>query len=642
MCGFVGLINKNIEKKVCTDILKNMNDKLSHRGPDDEGYFTNRNVAIAHKRLSIIDTSTSGRQPIFNEDKTISVVLNGEIYNYLDIRNLLTKNGHVFHTQSDTEVIVHAYEKWGIDFLNKLDGMFSLALYDIRNNRIVLARDPFGKKPLYYTMQNDMFLFASELKAFFSYPGFDKTIDMKSLNMYLAYEYVPAPYTIFKNCYKLPRASYIILDTQNPSPTPKPVSYWDIEYEPKINITEDKAIDTFRDLIRQSIKKRLMSDVPLGLFLSGGIDSSSILAFMRDLLPTENIKTFSIIFREKSYDESNHARLVAKHFSSQHHEALLEANTMVDVLDEVISNLDEPFADASIIPTFLLCKFAKKHVSVALGGDGGDELLAGYDPFIALKFAALTEKIPSSLMPYVKNMAKYVPISPSNMSIGFKFRHYLKGFVPYTRNNVELRNSLWLGSFDLDSQRSLLKPCHTTSLAYEDIYKATINHQNKKLASGKIDRLIDNYTNIYMHDCILVKVDRASMMNSLEVRSPFLDKNLASFVSHLPEKMKMKGFDRKYILKKSVADKLPSQIINRKKKGFGIPLSNWLRGNLEQTMRETFSNDNINNVGLFNSSYIDKLMSDHLTNKWDNRKELWTLLVFELWRKHNKLNSFNN
>ncbi len=634
MCGFVGWVNLDKEKPVDLSILKAMNQTLEHRGPDDEGYFAHGNVGIGHRRLSIIDTSHRGRQPIFNEDQTILVVHNGEIYNYPQLKAELIKDGHLFSTHTDTEVIVHAYEKWGIGFLNRLDGMFSLALYDIPNRKLILAKDPFGKKPLYYTMQNSVFLFASELKAFFPNPHFRKVMDLSSLCKYLAYEYVPTPHCIFKDCKKLPAASYLALNTRNLTSLNAPKRYWEIEYEPKWNISVEDAEDKLLELFRKSVKKRLVSDVPLGVFLSGGVDSSSIVALMAEFLPGKSIKTFNIGFEEKSFDESRYARKVSDHYGTDHYEDILHPETMFNIIPKIIENLDEPFADPSIIPTYLLCKFTKQYVTVALGGDGGDELFAGYDTFLADRFSFLIENLPYGLIKGIRNIAGNIPISENNMDISFRINHFLKGYRPYTMGNLELRNNVWLGSFCPDVQRSLFTSEHAEITNYKSVYEETIKHKERARSQKSVDRLIDNYISLYLHDDILVKVDHASMMNSLEVRTPFLDKNFTEFVNRLPVNMKMKGVARKFLLNKSFNKILPSCVINRSKKGFGIPIARWFRGPMKNMLLDTLSESKLKKSNLFNTHWVERLVSDHISKKRANRKEIWTLLVFELWKQH--------
>ena len=433
MCGFVGFVNQDYTKPLDSSVLRSMSETLYHRGPDDHGYFIKSNVGIAHRRLSIIDTTVNGRQPIVNEDQSVVAVLNGEIYNYQTLKHELQSEGHVFYTKTDTEVLVHAYEKWGVLFLEKLDGMFSLAVYDINNDKLILAKDPFGKKPLYYAQQNGVFLFASELKAFSPHPDFEKSLSQQSMIKYLAYDYVPSPNCIFKNCYKLPAASYLTLDTKDVTKINKINKYWNLEYEPKLVISLEDASEKLNKLLVEAVNKRLVSDVPIGAFLSGGVDSSAIVALMVELQGRSKVKTFNIGFNEKSFDESRNAQQVANLLGTVHHEKKLDPETMLKVFPEILENLDEPFADASIIPTYLLCEFAKEHVTVALGGDGADELFAGYDTFLANRFSFLLESLPYNLIKTLRYLATHLPISEKNMDTAFKINHLLKGYNPYSK-----------------------------------------------------------------------------------------------------------------------------------------------------------------------------------------------------------------
>jgi asparagine synthase (glutamine-hydrolysing) len=610
---------------------------LVHRGPDDEGYYINKNVGLAHRRLSIIDISDRGCQPIFNENKTVAIIFNGEIYNFLTLKENLTKDGHIFTTDTDTEVIVHSYEKWGIDFLNKLDGMFSLALYDILTKRIILATDTFGKKPLYYYFKNGIFLFGSEIKAFFKHPDFQAIIRTNSVATYLAYEYVPTPDTIFENCYKLPAASFLILDTRHLHTVPDPIEYWQPIYEPKPELSLDDAIEGLNERLESAVNKRLISDVPLGVFLSGGIDSSSIVSLMRQNPNISKIKTFNIGFCEPSFDESEPARIIAQKFQTDHYEKKLSGSDMLDVLPEIIAQTDEPFADPSIIPTYLLSQFARKNVTVAISGDGGDELFAGYDTFLALGLCNLFKRIPFKIIDVISKFAESIPPTERNMDFQYRLKHFLKGFATKDKKDVETINNRWLGAFTPETMERLFVSKLNNANSPHSIYNATFSHKKKRRAKSQMDRLIDNYISLYLHDDILVKVDRASMLNSLEVRSPFLDKSLAEFVCSLPTKFKMNGLTRKFILKKAIEKRLPKKILKRAKKGFGIPLAKWFNGPLNPLLMDVLSENNLKQTGMFNPSYVKKLIDDQLQRRRDTKKELWCLFVFEYWRQSHGL-----
>ncbi|MEW6350310.1 MAG: asparagine synthase (glutamine-hydrolyzing) [Thermodesulfobacteriota bacterium] len=633
MCGFVGWVNVDPEKPVDRDVLLRMNRTLSHRGPDDEGCFVLGNVGIAQRRLSIVDLSERGRQPLFNEDGTILAVCNGEIYNYPTLKKELVDAGHRFFSGSDTEAIVHAYEQWDIDFVSRLDGMFSLVLYDTVKSKMVLAKDPFGKKPLYYTLQNGVFLFGSEPKAFFANPSFEARLNLSALRKYLACDFVPSPESIYARCGKLPAGHAMVLDPKRLTSEPVPFKYWSIAYEPKLRIDMDQAVEEMVRLLRESLRKRLMSDVPLGVFLSGGLDSSTLVALLTDLIPPETIRTFNISFSEPSFDESPYAKRVAGMFGTDHHEQVLSPSATIEIFPAVIAGLDEPFADPSILPTYLLCAFARKHITVALGGDGGDELFAGYDPFAALRFSRLVERLPQFCVTMLQRASGLLPHSERNMSLQFKVHHFLKGFEPYSRGDPQLRNTMWIGSFPPEAQQRILLPEIARDAVWEQIYQEALFYRECCDASDPVDCVIDNFIKLYLHDDILVKVDRASMMNSLEVRSPFLDREFAEFVARLPADMKMKGGTRKYLLRRAMRGRLPETIVARGKKGFGIPTAAWLRGPLRDMLTETLAPVRLKEAGIFRVDKVTEMVNRHVSSGADFRKEVWALFVFELWRQ---------
>ncbi len=498
MCGITGIAHSDgchVER----GMLEKMTDALTHRGPDDKGIYTSRaskdtcrnskiDVGFGHRRLSIIDLSEKGRQPMSNEDKTVWITYNGEIYNYRELRRELVSNGHIFSSDTDTETIVHGYEECGEKIFNKLNGMFAFALWDDRKQVLYLARDRYGQKPLYYWCTRDSLVFASELKSLIKHPGLKKEIDIHSLSRYLSYEYVPAPHSIFKNVRKLLPGHFLKWKDGNSRIS----SYWQINFNGakrvqclSVRETEDQLVD----LLKRSVKRRLMSDVPLGVFLSGGIDSSSMVALMTELMPADQIKTFSIGFEEKSFDESSYARNVARLFGTDHHEQILTPAKMIKILPEVWDFLDEPFADASIIPTYLLSKFTRQFVTVALGGDGGDELFAGYDPFLAHLAARYYKKIPGFIHNnIVSPLVQHLPVFTKNMSLDFKLKQFLKG-IPY---QPAIRNQVWLGAFSKEEQKDIFAPDVNHVLnsfdPYENIFSKkalNLNCQKKSSTEGK-------------------------------------------------------------------------------------------------------------------------------------------------------------
>ena len=621
MCGICGIVERS--RPIDHQALKRMTAAIQHRGPDDEGFYIapeegQTGVGLGFRRLSIIDLVT-GNQPIPNEDGSVHVVFNGEIYNYRELRTGLESRGHRFATDSDTEVIVHLYEELGSACVERLNGMFAIALWDTHRGELVLARDRFGKKPLYYADLGGSLLFGSELKSLLEHPRCPRDLDLDALSRYLALEYVPAPYSIFDGIRKLPgghvlrwRDGQISLE-----------QFWDLELRPdEPSRSDEQYVDEFRELFQAAVRRRLVSDVPLGAFLSGGIDSSSVVAMMVDVAPAGTVKTFSVGFDERSFDESLHARRVASHFGTDHHEEVFTAGVMLDTLPSVVDWLDEPFGDASILPTYLLSRFTREHVTVALGGDGSDELLAGYPTFPADRLARFY-RVPRLLHTNViVPLADRLPVSTANFSFDFKLKRFLRAAAAPD----DVRHPVWLGSFTPAEQAALL------TAAPGDPFE----EQRRVLAAAGGDRLgklIYLYAKTYLQDDILVKVDRASMACSLEVRSPFLDVELVEFLSRVPSRLKLRRLETKHLLKRAMGDVLPPGIANRGKKGFGIPVASWFRGELREALQDELSPERIRRQGLFEPTEVKRLVSEHLSGERDHRKALWTLLIFQLWHR---------
>lgn len=629
MCGIVGFITSRTSNIPEYEILKKMRDALVHRGPDDVGEYIRPldekgpYVFLGHRRLSIIDLA-GGHQPLSNEDGTVWVIFNGEIYNFIELREKLKGRGHQFHTNSDTEVIVHAYEEYQEKCFQLFNGMFAMGIWDGKENRLVLARDRLGKKPLYYSHINETFLFASELKAIMFYPSFSRKVDPFSLIKYLFYEFIPCPHTIFKDAKKIPAASYLIWDKRGIEVRP----YWS-PFDPQrgeISLSEGEAELRMIELLKESVKRRLISDVPLGVFLSGGIDSSAITALAQSEVPGK-VKTFSIGFEDPSFDESKYAILASKYIGTEHHEQTMTPADLLDIIPGLADILDEPMADASILPTYLLSKFTRKHVTVALGGDGGDELFAGYPTYLAHKFAQRYEHPLRFLHPISTLLAGLLPVSDDNISFDFKVKKFLSG-IPY-RDGI--RNSVWLGSFPFSENGEVLSPEIQAQFDRDRLVEEISLYEKEYPYEDRITKLQYLDIKLYLQESILVKVDRASMACSLEVRAPFLDYELVEFIMGLPLKLKLKGFTSKYILKKAMKDLLPDEVINRSKKGFGVPIAKWVKGPLKELFEDLLSADRIRREGFFNPEYVTTLFHDHLMSKKDNRKQLWTLLVWELW-----------
>lgn len=620
MCGITGLIHKS-DRPVDLSILQKMNRTLVHRGPDDEGYFVEGSVGLGHRRLSIIDLA-SGHQPLQTPDKRYTIVFNGEIYNFLELRSELEKKGISFQTRSDTEVLLALYSLEGEKALNRLNGMFSFAVWDQKERKLFAARDRMGKKPFYYRETPSHFAFASECKAFKAHPDFKSELDHEALAHFFQYEYVPAPYAIFRGVKKLPAGCFLIHDEKGLTIK----SYWDVPLSDgnKADVSEPEACERILELLDRAVEYRTISDVPLGVFLSGGVDSSAVVALMARHRAGKEIKTFSVNFNEPSFDESAYSSFIAGHFNTDHHAQTLSPKTLIDILPEVAGFLDEPFADYSIIPTYLLSKFTRKSVTVALGGDGGDELFAGYPTFYADRVARWFGRLPRFIQSAVTGMTNALPVSSRDISFDFKAKQFLYGarFPPVIRNQV------WLGAFHQEEQDELFCKGGVKNPLW--LVNDVMRHCR---SSHPGDRILYFYQKFYLCDDILVKTDRASMASSLEVRAPFLDVNLVEYVSSLPFEMKLKGRATKYILKKALEKILPSSIIYRKKKGFGIPIAVWFRNELKGLLLSQLNRGKIGKEGIFNPDCVDGLVGEHLSGKKNNRKQLFSLLMFEWWRE---------
>lgn len=605
-----------------------MTNTLRLRGPDDESYYIpapqtgGSAVGFGFRRLAIIDLS-GGRQPMSNEDGSLWIVCNGEIYNHAELRTGLEAKGHIFRTHSDVEVLLHLYEDHGPECITRVNGMFALAIWDSKNQTLFLARDRMGKKPLYYRDTPTQLTFGSEIKALLAHPDCPRELDARNLSKYLAYEYVPAPHCIFKGIRKLP-AGYWLTWKRGQTHLHR---YWDVQFFHSAHERPESEIAAeLVERFKQAVRLRLISDVPLGVFLSGGIDSSSVVAMMAELMPPSQIKTFAIGFEDKSFDESAHARRVAGFFGTDHREQILQSKTLLDILPEIAGFLDEPLADASIIPTYLLSKFTRQHVTVALGGDGGDELFAGYPTFQAHRLAEFY-KVPGVLHErIIRPLAEWLPVSNDNISFDFKVKRFLRGMGA----RPAIRDQMWMGSFMPAEQRSLLQGGGSEIDDFDDVLDA-----EKNCPSGDgMEQLIYLYCKLYLQDDILTKVDRASMACSLEARAPFLDYTFVEFVNSIPFRFKLKGLKTKYILKKAMRAKLPPEIPGRRKKGFGIPIGKWFRKELRNLLLDSLAESRIRQQGIFNPAEVTRLVGEHLRGAKDHRKQLWTLLIFQLWHEH--------
>ncbi len=625
MCGICGVAGDGAAAG--NELVRRMCDAMVHRGPDDEGSIHLDGVTLGMRRLSIIDLE-GGHQPIHNEDSTVWVVQNGEIYNHLDLRNQLTAAGHSFSTQADTEVLVHGYEQWGQGMLERLNGMFAFALLDRPRGLLLLARDRMGIKPLHYAIHGRRLVFASELKALLCEPGLRRGIDPSALDQYLALEYVPSPGCIVRGISKLPPAHSLIWSLADN--TPRVRRYWtpDLaagERDTPVR-TLDERCEELRAVLRESVRKELISDVPIGVFLSGGIDSSAVTAMMSRL--GGDVKSFSVGFSERSFDEAPYARQVARHLGTEHRELTLEPAMLLDLIPQLPTLLDEPLGDASIIPTYLLSAFTRRHVKVALGGDGGDELFAGYPTMRAHRLAGFYRRAPRLLRErLVAPVVRRLPVSRDNLSFDFRAKRFVSG-APYP---VAERHQRWMGSFAVEERTALLSEELRDQLAANGRHDPATAILNDSGLRDPLNQVLLMDMRLYLENDILVKLDRASMMASLEGRVPLLNNDFVEFATRLPLDLKLRGLRSKFLFKRALRGILPDSILRRPKKGFGIPVAHWFRGPLKEQMLSVLSPERIARKGFFDAAAVARLIDDHLDGRRDNRKQLWTLFVFDLW-----------
>ncbi len=625
MCGISGFVVPPGDKP-SADVLGRMLRTIVHRGPDDEGTHIGRREALGTRRLSIIDLKT-GHQPLSNEDGSIWIAYNGETYNFADLRSELEARGHRFTTKTDTETIIHAYEEYGQDCLEKLRGMFAFVIWDGRKDRLFIARDRLGKKPLYYALLPDgTFVFGSELKCLVAYPGLKRELDPRALDMFLTLEYIPAPLSIYKNVFKLPAGHSLVFEAGKVSTR----RYWDVEAQPPApGITFPDACDRLYELLKEAVKLRLVSDVPLGAFLSGGIDSSCIVGLMREL-GASPLKTFSIGFEEASYNELEFARKTAKAFETEHEELILRPKAL-ELTEQLVRHLDEPFGDFSIFPTYLVSRMARAKVTVALSGDGGDEVFGGYEHYQAQKLG----RIPGAALFGRAASALTGAFPPSDKKKGAwnKARRYARGLAM----DKASRHLRWMMFLSAREKRKLYGPGLLEPLAglrevrerepFEAVF-ARLRDFDRTTAELYLD------LKTYLVDDILVKVDRMSMATSLEARTPLLDHKVVEFAFSLPGSWKVHGLETKHIFKKTMERLLPRENIYRRKEGFSIPIKHWLKDELRGMLLDHLSEERIRREGLFNPAAITQMVDRHLAGKENYSHQLWALLVFEIWKEN--------
>lgn len=625
MCGIFGILN--LKGKLDTSIfnLPNSTDVLYHRGPDDFGHFLEFNVYLAQRRLSIIDLD-SGKQPIFNEDNSVCVIFNGEIYNFLELRRELERFGHRFNTKTDTETIVHAYEQWGSACVNRLRGMFAFALWDNREKLLLLARDRLGIKPLFYAVHNGVFYFASEMKAILQFSFFPREIDPHAVAAFFNLSYIPGALTIYRHIRKLEPAH--ILEIRGGEI--KINKYWDLYFEPDESRTEKQFIDGLIYLLEESIDLRMISDVPLGAFLSGGIDSGTVVAIM-SRLQQDPVRTFTMGFGGQvggHLDEREYARQVADECRTIHVQGEVRPN-VIGIVENIVRSFDEPFADASTIPSYYLYQIAKKKVTVALSGLGGDEVFGGYERYLGFKFSLLYNRLPWWLREkFVRNLVERLP----ERSDGHYSINHMKRFVRSASTTEDERYfgfvSMMVGT---KKGLSLFSEPHKFNEGMEKCQEYFRDIFNSSNATDPLDKIFYTDIKTYLPEDILACTDRMSMFHSLEVRVPFIDHKFLEFCAKIPNRMKIRWYNKKYILKKAINGMLPSDVLSHRKQGFVGPMTQWLQTDLKDFSMDILSTRKLDKHGMFNNRTVNLILEDHFSNKEQNDKIIWALIMFQKW-----------
>jgi asparagine synthase (glutamine-hydrolysing) len=620
MCGIVGVV-RNDKSDVDRDVVGRMCAAIRHRGPDEDGFYFNGAVGLGMRRLSIIDLA-SGQQPIHNQDRTAWIVFNGEIYNYRELRDKLEKLGHTFYTNSDTEAIVHAYDQYGDDCPKHLRGMFAFAIWDERTQELFLARDRLGKKPLLYAHVNGQLIFGSEFTALLLHPDVSKEVQPEAIHHYLSFMCVPAPLTAYQAIKKLEPAHTLRWRKGEI----KIERYWQPDFSKKLRISEQEAGERVIEILRDCVKVRLMSEVPLGAFLSGGIDSSAVVALMSEESSTP-VKTFSIGFEEQDFSELHHARRVAEYVGAEHHEFIVRPDVL-EVLPTLVEHYGEPFASPSAIPTYYVARETRKHVTVALNGDGGDECFAGYERYAAMQLAERYRRLPGLLREQaIKPLVNLLPSSELRRGRVRDAKRFLRAAsLPPVQRYLE-----WISVIDGQTKSGLYTEDFRRLVRSHDPAAVLAPWFTKANGSGLVDALLLTDTLTYLPNELLAKVDIATMAVSLEARSPFLDHHLIEFAASLPENLKLRGLTTKYILKQVLKKMLPPENLTRRKMGFGVPIGAWFRGRFQQLLRDTLLTEKCLNRGIFDAQAVKRLIDAHTRGERDHGAQLYVLLMLELW-----------
>ena len=623
MCGICGKINRDPDAPVDEGAIRRMAAVLAHRGPDGEGVFVKDHVGLGHRRLAIIDLSPAAHQPMSNDDGSIWIVFNGEIYNFHELRDALIRKGHIFRSRSDTEVIVHLYEDLGPEALRALRGMFALAIWDANHRQLLLARDRLGKKPLFYFAGPSSFAFASELQSLLEDPSVPRVPDLEAIRYYLTYRYVPSPYSAFQGIRKLPPAHYLLLkDGQL-----RLNRYWTLHYAEKSHEPEEVLSERLRGSLEEAVRLRMISDVPIGAFLSGGLDSSAVVALM-SRLSGGPVKTFSIGFEEDAFSELPYARSIARRFGTDHHEFVVKPDA-VSILPLLVRHFGEPFADSTAVPQYYLSKLAREHVTVVLAGDGGDEAFGGYDRYVATLATRPTDRIPSPLRNGLAGVIRRLSKFPLSTPFLLRTSRFLRALS----DDPQRRYARWVSHFDLQQQAALFSSAFLKQVRGIDPERLVLDVYQQTDATHLLDATLDVDVRTYLPDDLLAKVDITSMANSLEVRAPLLDHPLMEMAASLPPSLKIQGLEKKYLLKRAMADLLPVEILNRPKQGFIVPIDHWFRHDLQEMAYDTLLDPRSLGRGYFRPGVVRRLLDEHVRGVQNFHRQLWNLLMLELWHR---------
>lgn len=627
MCGIAGIINlSRTVRPPDRGLVNRMTDVLTHRGPNDRGVWLDDRVALGHRRLSIIDLSSQGRQPMGNEDGSVQITYNGEVYNFADLKNRfkLVERGHAFRSRTDTEVLIHLYEELGIDMLSELNGMFAFALCDSRRQELFLARDPYGIKPLFYTRQGERLLFASEIKSLLQDPTVPRRVNLQALHDFLTFDYIPGAQTAFADIFELPPAHVLKVDAEGEITIRR---YRDLSYEVDDSISEKQAAPKVLELMQSAVQRQLVSDVPVGVMLSGGLDSSTLVALM-SRHTAERIHTYSVGFDDSSFNELPYARIVADTFKTTPREIVVTPQLVRDLLPKYLTYIDEPYADGSAIPTYYVCQLAKEEVIVVLSGEGGDEAFAGYDTHAAYQVSRWAKRVPRWIRQgLIAPVVNLLPTSDKKLSLEFKLKRFLGGLdLDYPQAH------LWWRIVLTEAQkRELYSKEVLEQLQPEPPERHALNVYNRSNAKDVLNRLLHIDSAVFLPDDLMIKNDRMSMAHSLEARVPFTDTELTDYMSRVPPSLKLRGLRKKNIMRKAMTGILPQTIIDKKKVGLEMPYSRWLRTELKDLLLDYCEPSRIADTGLFRPAGITSLVNQHLSGHFDHGRALWGLLNYLMW-----------